>query len=340
MNKILYCFIIFILNCLSACSKDNREVRYKEFPIEIYLKGEIIHIDDTIHHSYPLLTIIEDKLVILDFAAEEYYYHVYGIEEFEYKYSFGKKGRGLNEMLYAQSLVHQDSFMYIDNGNDRSKIIKFVIRESEAVAVDTINTPKEFGALNYTINNNEIWGVPYSGSSYRAVKINKNSQTTDSILKVPDTPEGFMVNPSYTWGSSIAQKNNLIVLATHGGERLDIYNERTKTNKTIIGPGGNPTPDIRGENIHLDSKIIGFWNIQLIDSLIYTSYCGQNYQETIWNNLDEVYSIQIYSLNGDPIKKIHLDKIITSFYFNEKDGHLYTTAITGEEQECIVRYKL
>ena len=126
---------------LSACSKDNREVHYKEFPIEIYLKGEIIHIDDTIHHSYPLLTIIEDKLVILDFAAEEYYYHIYGIEEFEYKYSFGKKGRGLNEMLYAQSLVHQDSFMYIDNGNDRSKIIKFVIRESEAVAVDTINTP-------------------------------------------------------------------------------------------------------------------------------------------------------------------------------------------------------
>lgn len=56
---------------------------------------------------------------------------------------------------------------------------------------------------------------------------------------------------------------------------------------------------------------------------------------TAFNFLEE-----IYNLNGDPIKKINLDKVITSFYINKKDGYIYTTAITGEEQESIVRYKL
>lgn len=106
MCKIYTAYILLILGITYSCHSKGPETRYNIFPEEINLKGEIIHIDDTINHSYPLLTIIEDKLLILDFGAEDYYYHIYGIKEFEYKYSFGKKGRGPNEMLYAQSLVH------------------------------------------------------------------------------------------------------------------------------------------------------------------------------------------------------------------------------------------
>ena len=128
-------------------------------------------------------------------------------------------------------------------------------------------------------------------------------------------------------------------MATCGGERLDIFNTQNGDSLTIIGPGGNPIPDIKNGNIHLDYKVIGFKKLQVTDNHIYALYSGQYYKDMIWSDAEEIYSMNVYTLDGKPVIKYHFDKPIISIYVDEENRTMYTTAVTGEEEESIVKYR-
>ena len=85
--------------------------------------------------------------------------------------------------------------------------------------------------------------------------------------------------------------------------------------------------------------IIGFGNIQINDNYIYALFSGQNYQDMIWNHEEETFSMNVYTLDGKPVIKYHFDKPIISVYVDEENRTMYTTAVTGEEEKSIVKYR-
>lgn len=340
---ILYLSILLWLG--GACSKDNgNTVYYDAFSKEVQLTGEIVNIDDTVLHNYPLLTIIEDKLVILDFATDNYYYHVYDTIDYSYKYSFAKRGRGAGEVMDCGSLKHNGNILYVDNSLNRSEIYEYRIADDKAELVDTIRLPRkdDIIVVEFVVTPNKvIWGLPVYGKSHRLYKMKDGGLYLDSLFIIPKNPEWSLANPIYTWNSRLGynSSNKILVLATTGGERLDIINTQNNDSLTIIGPGGNPCPDARNGKMHLDSKIIGFGNIQITDNYIYALFSGQNYQDMIWNHEEETFSMNVYTLDGKPVIKYHFDKPIISIFVDEENRTMYTTAVTGEEEESIVKYR-
>jgi hypothetical protein len=348
INKFVYVYRLGLLALMLlyfySCKQDNI-VYYKNFPQENFLVGDVINIDDSIIHEYPLLTIMENKLIILDFATDEYYYHVYDTIDYSYKYSFGKRGRGVGELMYTGSLYHNNGILYVDNGLKRSEILAYKIGDDCAEIIDTIKLPneEEICIIRFVVESNKaIWGLPVSGKEERRLyKIGNNRDILDSLFYIPKNPEWSLSNPTYTWDSHIAfnHNNSKLVLATCGGERLDILNTQNGDSLTIIGPGGNPIPDIKNDNIHLDYKVIGFRSLQVTDNHIYALYSGQYYKDIIWSDAEEIYSMNVYTLDGVPIIKYHFDKPIISIYVDEENRTMYATAVTGEEEESIVKYR-
>lgn len=68
------------------------------------LKGEIVPIDTALFRYAYRMRVQGDKAVILDLHNADYYYHVFTYPDFQYQSSFGKRGEGPGESIYAANI--------------------------------------------------------------------------------------------------------------------------------------------------------------------------------------------------------------------------------------------
>ena len=308
-NKIILLFTIALLYFSVSCTNDNKGIVYYEnFPNEINLTGEIINIDDTIMHNYPLLTIIEDKLVILDYATDDndYYYHVYDTINFSYKYSFCRKGRGPLEAMYCSSLTNKGNSLYVDNGLKRNQLREYRIGNDSAEITGNIELPNtdSFVTFNFTVKeDNSVWALTSFGGNSRAYHINPMGAFIDSAYTIPENSTWSYSQHKNQWNSELGYclSKDKLILATNFGERLDILNTINKEHIVIIGPGGDP---LTKEAIDPQLEIQGFIKLQITDNYIYALYSGQKSRDVIWKQIEEKFSINVYTLDGVPVIKL------------------------------------
>lgn len=85
------------------------------------LKGEIVPIDTALFRYAYRMRVQGDKAVILDLHNADYYYHVFTYPDFQYQSSFGKRGEGPGESIYAANIrfAGQDTVWVLDDGKGR-----------------------------------------------------------------------------------------------------------------------------------------------------------------------------------------------------------------------------
>ena len=93
------------------------------------LKGEIVPIDTALFRYAYRMRVQGDKAVILDLHNADYYYHVFTYPDFQYQSSFGKRGEGPGESIYAANIrfAGQDTVWVLDDGYSiRCNAFRFV----------------------------------------------------------------------------------------------------------------------------------------------------------------------------------------------------------------------
>lgn len=136
----IYVYIVLLLVGLSACSEFSRQyARYGEFPEEKALNAQAVPLDTALFR-YPFKIAVKgDIAIILDLHNPDYFFHVFSIPKWDFITSFGKRGKGPQEMLSADCFrfISTDSIWTLDSNkmcmtrwNYESNTHKVVLKES------------------------------------------------------------------------------------------------------------------------------------------------------------------------------------------------------------------
>lgn len=137
-------------------------------------------------------------------------------------------------------------------------------------------------------------------------------------------------------------RNGILAVATQLGEVIEIYNLKDSTHVVRIGPNGEPKFKL-SEGYGIPVGIMGFSDVQVTDSAIYTVFHGRSFKEIAQDaqkgiKVDGGQYIYVFNLKGEPLCKYVLDHYIYGISVNEQEGTIITTDVNKDEP--IIEYSI
>ena len=340
--KYLFFFFLFLI----SCSKKHKEYAdnvfaYSEFPQEKELKGEVIELDTALFR-YPFRIRIEgDKAIVMDLHGLDHYGHLFQYPSFQYLSSFGKRGDSPTEMLSLENFRLQNHVVWTLDAN-KSELTRLDFSSSgdsllrdEAVTLDEdILRP-----LDFAIYNDSMFIIPdYSGEN-RLCRVNCNGKLIDKIGIIPTIDEKALENArpalAQAWRSFLDYNpnNGILAVVTQLGEVLEVYNLKDSTHVVRIGEYGEPEFKI-SDGYGIPTGIMGFSDVQVTDSAIYTVFHGTSFKEIARQSgrlPDGGKYIYVFSLKGEPLCKYVLDHYIYGIWVDEATKTIIATDVNNDE---------
>lgn len=343
---------LMICSCQSHPESDGR-IHYTEFPRTVRLTSTPITLnEDSVLMRYPFrLRVSEDRhqAVILDYHHDTYFYHLFTYPDFRFVCSFGKKGQGPEETLSGEDVQWSDSLIWTLDGN---RCLWQVFRPAgdHAELVKQIDLKNTLRPLNFVFAGDSLTYVPdyYSGHS-RLLCIDRNGTLVDSLGHIPTREENVLstVALAQAWRGfpSYNPHNGVLAVATQLGEVLEIYRPAESSQPVVVeGPNGEPRYQYADGNA-IPNGIMGFIDVQVGDSCIYTIFQGQSF-ENIGRMLSEGREpedggrfIYVFSLTGEPLCRYELDCSICGFYVDEARRTIVATNV-NDVSRMVVTFSL
>lgn len=334
------------LLALNACQLDMKP-SYFAFPEEKILVSSSIMLD-SIELRYPFrIRIIDNLAVVLDLHGYKQYCHVFSYPDFRYLNSFGHKGEAPKEMLSADNIRIKDGAFWTLDANKREiniyhkreRINSFVC--SQSIALD----PIVLRPLDFTFGCDSNFVIPdYSGQN-RFCIVNMNGKLVRKVGFIPSydssTPNDCAIL-AQAWRSFIDYNphNDVLALVTQLGEVLEIYHLKDSTHITQVGIHGEPQFKYFG-NYAVPSGIMGFSDVQVTDSAIYTVFHGRTFKEISRQvesrRVDGGRFIYVFSLQGKPLCKYILDKFVYGIHVDEKRRIITATDVNNEHSLAVFK---
>lgn len=151
MKHVLSLFVLFFFISCSPVTDDARH--YDNFPETIHLQSEVVELD-TVLFRYPFRIRIQDnRAVVMDLHAPDYYYQLFTFPEFIHLASFGKRGDAPNEMLSAENFRIQGDTVWTLDANKRELAIHYmsgdsVVLENRIVLEETLLRPLDMALVS------------------------------------------------------------------------------------------------------------------------------------------------------------------------------------------------
>lgn len=347
-------WIIVIILCMAtSCTieeaAENSYSNYTKFSVEKRLSANVVTLD-TVIFRYPFRISVKDSVVvILDLHNVDNYFHAFSYPDFKHIVSFGKRGDGPEELLSAETIRFEslDSIWTVDA--NKMQIKRFSISPSQQLAEQKEIIPinrKAIRTLDIVPYTERSFIVPdYTGNN-RYCHINKEGEIEKVEGTIPTERRYRKINMpavAQAWRSFIDYnpQNDVLALATQLGEVLEIYNFKDTTHYVMYGPEGAPKFKI-AEGYGVPVGIMGFSDIHITDSLIYTVFQGRSFKDIAQQRDGEHISggqnIYVFNLKGEPVRKYILDHHISAFCVDEKRGVI--TAVDVNNNDPIIEFNM
>jgi len=305
-NSITLLFLSFFL--FISCDHKHKEYAkgvlfYSGFPHERELIGEVIELDTALLR-YPFRIRIEgDRVIVMDLHGLDHYGHLFQYPSYQYLSSFGKRGDSL-------------------------------LRDETVTLDEDILRP-----LDFAIYNDSMFIIPdYSGEN-RLCRVNCNGKLIDKIGIIPTIDEKALENArpalAQAWRSFLDYNpnNGILAVVTQLGEVLEVYNLKDSTHVVRIGEYGEPEFKI-SDGYGIPTGIMGFSDVQVTDSAIYTVFHGTSFKEIARQSgrlPDGGKYIYVFSLKGEPLCKYVLDHYIYGIWVDEATKTIIATDVNNDE---------
>lgn len=315
------------------------------------LKGEVVPIDTALFRYAYRMRVQDDKAVILDLHNADYYYHVFTYPDFHYVSSFGKRGEGPGESIYAANIrfTGPNTVWVLDDGKGRMYQYSGIAKdETPKLEKDILLDKRLFRSLDFDWKDTSTVIIPdYSGENrfgwadiHSGELLRKSEQIPVSDQKLlkesaPAVAQG--------WNSFIALSpdKKILVSVTQFGDRLDIYDMQSQKHIGKLGEDGEPQFKVSSEGYGLPAGRICYYDVQVTDQYIYTIYDGRKFKDIM--KLADTYQqggkiLRISTHEGDVVKTYVLDRPIAGIYVDEAVGMLFGLDVNADEQ--IVKFPL
>lgn len=348
--RIYFCFCFGFALFSSSCTNTRNALLpdiYEDFPVTKELKAGMIEIDTALFR-YPFRIRIQgDQAVVMDLHGIDSYFHLFRYPEFRYMSSFGKRGESPAEILSAENMryVHDDWWALDANKGELVRFVSSVSGDSlfrgEVVTFDK----KILRVLDFVAYNDSTFIVPdYSGDS-RFCWIGHSGNLLNKSGSIPSSNEEAlsMARPALAqaWRSFVDYNshNGVLATVTQLGEVLEIYNLKDSTHLVCMGPNGEPKFKISG-GYGIPTGIMGFSDVQVTDSAIYTVFHGRSFREISRQkeHIDGGKYIYVFSLQGKPLCKYILDRYIYGIYVDERRRTIVATDVNSDQP--IVEFRM
>lgn len=243
-----YVYIVLLIGSLVSCSESSRHFpRYEDFPDEKVLNAQVIHLDTALFR-YPFRIAVKDGIaIIMDLHNVDYFFHAFSYPEWEYMTSFGKRGKGPEEMVSADCFrfISKDSIWTLDANKMRTTRWKIEQNMNNIIPVETIDMDKRLvRALDFYPMESGFLVSDYLGE-YRQKWTDREGKWIHSANQIP-TENNYedIARPALAqaWRSffDYNPQKGILVMATQLGEALEIYNFTDTTQTVRYGPNGEP----------------------------------------------------------------------------------------------------
>ena len=343
-NNVSLLFLSFFL--FISCDHKHKEYAkgvlfYSGFPHERELIGEVIELDTALLR-YPFRIRIEgDRVIVMDLHGLDHYGHLFQYPSFQYLSSFGKRGDSPTEMLSLENFRLQNHVVWTLDAN-KSELTRLDFSSSgdsllrdEAVTLDEdILRP-----LDFAIYNDTTFVIPdYSGES-RFLKVDCKGKLIEKIGTIPTTNKKALQEArpalAQAWRSFLDYKSHNSVLATvtQLGEVVEIYNLKDSTHVIRVGEYDEPEFKV-SDGYGMPTGIMGFSDVQVTDSAIYTVFHGTSFKEIARQSgrlPDGGKYIYVFSLEGEPLCKYVLDHYIYGIWVDEVTKTIMATDVNNDQ---------
>ena len=345
----MYIFIIACLVSLITFSSCQQEVQkpnsvYVNFPQTVKLKARVIS-QDSVMFRYPFrIHIREDKAVVMDLHATEYFFHAFSYPDFHYLTSFGRRGDAPEEILSAENFRWNGRFLWmLDAGKSKLTQLDFTLFDGSLIYEEVASLDKEIlRALDFVQYDDSTFIIPDSSGDRRFCWVNRQGKLLRKTGIIPTNNEYALNNArpalAQAWRSFIDYnpRNGVLAVVTQLGEVLEIYNLKDSTHIVRIGPYGEPDFKV-SQGYGIPIGIMGFSDVQVTDSAVYAVFHGRLFKEIAQSarvgvNLpDGGKYIYVFSLAGEPLCKYVLGHYIYGITIDEQRGVIITTDVNKDE---------
>ena len=292
-----------------------------------------------------------DKAVILDLHNADYYYHVFTYPDFQYQSSFGKRGEGPGESIYAANIrfAGQDTVWVLDDGKGRMYQYSGIAGgKTPKQEKDILLDKRLFRSLDFDLKDASTVVIPdYSGEnrfSWASLSSGELLRKSEQIpVSDPELLRESAPAVAQGWNSfvSFSPDKKILVSVTQFGDRLDIYSMASQKHIGELGGDGEPQFKVSPEGYGLPAGRICYYDVQVTDQYIYTIYDGRKFKDIM--KLADAYQqggkiLRISTHEGDVVKTYVLDRPIAGIYVDEAAGMLFGLDVNADEQ--IVKFPL
>ena len=319
MYKIFF-KITILLFLLQGCRKTSEVAMIEKpsFDFNSFVKSDSIKIPDLLKIQPLWWAVKNDKIVMVSPQNNDYYLYVFSLPQFNLLYKYGTRGQGPNEFVLVSwiNMLNENQIGLYDSPKKNMYIYDLY--------ADTLQLNKTF---NYSDLEREspfsliqqIEGTEFIFKAYNRqntvidfVDINTGeiSQTFTPFLKRKNKRSHYT---AYLLKASA--NKNMIAFAYLFIDRIELFHinkDKLAEPFLIIGDKKNQ------EDKRMDDYDVYYTDVHCDNKYIYALSQQGEKNENIKNS-----AIEIYDLNGVPIKKITLDRHIRYFTIDDKNSVIY-----------------
>lgn len=338
---------------LTNCNKPPEYETFADFPVSLELSHKPISLGTPI--MYPSdFVFLDSALVVLDISGD-YFLSFFTLDDYSLINQSIRRGRGPME---------EESVFGLFEGMDKNelwyktlsgiKIVKYNMGEENLIYIRDIPNCDSFDGVTYMLND-EVLGIPQYSQEKEFVKV--STEDCDIVAFGPDFPAiGKKLDMKE---KSYLLRNNQITVKPDGSLFAALYHYFPML-RIFNADDGSLKADIRFENNHefplakIDpnasqtetlSTITNYFTSHSTSRYIYASYSGESLLDLQPDIIQEGFKIidftneiHVFDWDGNPVKRLILDKRIFAFAVSPDDKTLL--AIPMSEPDNLLLYDL
>lgn len=323
---VIICLMIF--GCESEINiLSKNTLHFSKFPEEITVDfTDICEYKEGIAGT---IILVDSSLVILnEQPGAKYFLNNYSLKSGLISKGYFGKGRGPGESmgprmigvngnkLWLQDIILRKTFTI-----EKEKIINTI----KPIDFDEYHYENQYYMIDFK-DSLSYFGVGNINSEYKIQKIDLiTGKVIDECGKIEETPGNISIplfKSVYQSFIYVKPSGDKIVLPYRFLDAIEIYNVETKSNVVIHGPEGYDVEYKPNGNqmVKTEKTRIAFVNGTVTDRYIYMSYSGRTRYSS-----DYYYGccIYVYDWDGNPVRKIVLNRYIQGLVVSQDDKTLY-----------------
>ena len=320
---------IFILLLLVQCQVDNKTIKIDDIVATDTLVSNALTVKENILMPTKIFA-IEDKLLIFDHAKTNIF-KVFKLPDLEFLYSFGNKGKGPDEFTF----IDPNSMKMIDNelcflDNYTIKWIsveddRMLITKKKTIKIEKAPTNR-LCLMNDSIYVADAFFHDEFKHEFQKVNISKKA-VIEKFGNYPnekiDFKEDIDKYLAFMKASTSNLRNDKIVSFYLYFNRLKIFDINGKLLKDVVIKHNHPKYKPEAKNDNIIYRVEPF----ATNKFIYVLNIERSKRDFESNISTFMPKLEIWSWQGELLKKYILDKPIIAFTISDDNSKLYGTSI-------------